>query len=318
MPWFIVDGHEDIATALLEAKDRDFSAPAPPGQALSLADAKRGGLGVILATIFATEGYWKGETPTEAAERQMACYEGLLGKHAKDLFRVESRGDLSLCRSGGPIGLLHLMEGADPIRTPRELARWVERGVRVVGPAWNTPNRYCGGCKDEQGLTREGRSLLDEMRALDVVPDLSHLNPRAFDDVLDHDVGCVVASHSNAHALQPHRRNLTDAQIKRIAERDGLVGVVLYNPFLAKGGATLETVIAHIQHMVDLVGPDHVGLGSDLDGGFTLKDAPQGIETVADLRRIGEALGARDYPEPAIEKILGGNWLRILRRVLPE
>jgi membrane dipeptidase len=318
MGWFIVDGHEDIATALLEAKDRDFGVPAPPGQALSLADAKRGGLGVILGTIFATEGYWKGESPSEAAERQMHCYEELLQKHAKDLFRIESKGDLSLCRAGGPIGLLHLMEGADPVRSPRELSRWVERGVRVVGPAWNTANRYSGGTKDDLGLTREGHALLDEMRALDVIPDLSHLNSRAFGEVMDHDGGPVVASHSNAHALQAHRRNLTDAQIRAIAARDGLVGVVLYNPFLASGPTTLDTVLAHILHIVDLVGPEHVGIGSDLDGGFSTKDVPQGIETVADLRRIGEALGARDMPEAAIEKILGGNWLRVLRRVLPE
>jgi membrane dipeptidase len=318
MSWFIVDGHEDIATALLEAKDRDFGAPAPPGQALSLADAKRGGLGIILGTIFATEGYWKGENPTEAAERQMKCYEDLLQRHATDLFRIESKGDLSLCRAGGPIGLLHLMEGADPIRSPRELARWVERGVRVVGPAWNTSNRYSGGTKDDQGLSREGHALLDEMRALDVIPDLSHLNVNAVADVLAHDNGPVVASHSNAHALQPHRRNLTDAQIRSIAERDGLVGVVLYNPFLAKGPTTVDTVVAHILHMVNLVGADHVGIGSDLDGGFSTKDVPVGIETVADLRRIGEALGARDVPEASIEKILGGNWLRVLRRALPQ
>lgn len=318
MGWFIVDGHQDIATALLEAKDRDFGAPAPPGQALSLSDAKRGGLAVILGTIFAPEGYWKSEGATEAAERQMRCYEQLLEKHKSDLFRVESRGDLSLCRPGGPIGLLHLMEGADPLRSPRELSRWVDRGVRVVGPAWNTPNRYSGGTRDDQGLTRDGHALLDEMRALHVIPDLSHLNVRAFADVLAHDTGVVVASHSNAHALKPHRRNLTDDQIRQVAARDGLVGVVLYAPFLGQGAATIETIVAHILHMVNLVGADHVGLGSDLDGGFTTKDAPQGIETVADLRRIGEALGARDVPEPDIEKILGGNWLRLLRRVLPE
>jgi membrane dipeptidase len=318
MGWLIVDGHEDIATALLEAKGRDFAAPAPPGQALSLADAKRGGLGIILGTIFATEGYWKGETPAEAAERQMLCYEDLLLRHEEDLFRIESRGDLSLCRAGGPIGLLHLMEGADPIRSPRDLGRWVDRGVRVVGIAWNTPNRYSGGTKDDQGLTRDGQALVHEMRAHRVVPDLSHLNPRAFQEVLAVDNDVVVASHSNAHALQPHRRNLTDEQIKRIAEREGLVGVVLYNPFLGGGEPTLETVVQHIDHMVELVGPDHVGIGSDLDGGFTTKDAPQGIQTVADLKRIGDALAARGYPDASIEAVLGGNWIRVLRWALPE
>src|SRR5439155_26174561 len=254
MSWLIVDGHEDIATEILET-GRDFAQPAPAGHALSLPDAKRGGVGVILATIFAPDGYWKGETAADAAERQMAFYERLLLENEEDLFRLESRGDLSLCRAGGPIGVSHLMEGADPVRRPEELARWVERGVRFVGLAWNTPNRFSGGTKDDEGLTDAGRRLLDEMRRLSVVPDLSHLNARAFADVLAHGDGEVVASHSNAHALRPHRRNLTDEQIREVGRRKGLVGVVLYNPFLGEGEVTLDTVVAHIDHMVALVGP---------------------------------------------------------------
>ena len=105
MDWLIVDGHEDIAMALLEAP-RDFGAPAPKGQALSLFDAKRGGVGLILGTIFATEGYWEGVKPHVAGVQQMDCYDQLLSDHAGDLFRVESKGDLALCRRGGPIGLL--------------------------------------------------------------------------------------------------------------------------------------------------------------------------------------------------------------------
>ena len=318
MDWLIVDGHEDIAMALLENEGRDFAAPAPAGAALSLADAKRGGLGIILGTIFATEGYWPDTSPASAAEQQMRCYDELLHRHDSDLFRIESRGDLALCQPGGPIGLVHLMEGADPIRSPRDLARWADRGVRVVGPAWNTANRYCGGAKDDHGLTADGRELVAEMRRLKVVPDLSHLTPAAFDSVMDQDDELVVASHSNAHALHAHRRNLTDDQIRRIAERDGLVGIVLYNPFLGDRPVTVETVAAHIDHMVQLVGPAHVGIGSDLDGGFTTEDTPDGIDSVADLKRIGESLESRGYPRTAIAKILGENWIRILRWALPE
>jgi membrane dipeptidase len=317
MGWLIVDGHEDIATEVLET-GRDFGVPAPAGHALSLPDAKRGGVGVIVATVFAPEGYWKGKSATEAAEEQMACYDAILAKHEEDLFRLESRGDLSLCRAGGPIGVAHLMEGADPVRRPEELARWVDRGVRFVGLAWNTPNRWSGGTRDDGGVTEAGRRLLDEMRRLNVIPDLSHLNARAFDDVLEHHEGEVVASHSNAHALLPHRRNLTDEQIRRVARRDGLVGVVLYGPFLAQGEVTFDTVVRHIDHMVALVGPSHVGIGSDLDGGFRTDKAPAGLQSVADLSRLGDMLRDRGYPDDSISKILGGNWLRLLRRALPD
>jgi membrane dipeptidase len=315
--WLIVDGHEDIATEILET-GRDFGLPAPPGHALSLPDLRRGGLGVVLATIFSPDGYWKGETATENAERQMALYETLLETHKEHLFRLESRGDLSLCRAGGPIGVVHLMEGADPIRHPQEVARWVERGVRFIGIAWNTPNRYSGGTRDDTGLTDAGRRLLDEMIRLDVVPDLSHLNARAFDDVLSHHAGEVVASHSNAHALRAHRRNLTDDQIRRIAQRGGVVGIVMYGPFLSEGEVSLDTVVAHIDHMVELTGPDTVALGSDLDGGFRTDKAPKGIDSVADLARIGDSLRARGYGDDTITKILGGNWMRVLKKALPD
>ena len=318
MDCIIVDGHQDIAMALMEDEGWDFAAPATNGHALSLADAKRGGIGLILGTIFATRGYWKGLTPTSAAQRQMNCYDELLKAHAADLFRVESRGDLKLCQMGGPIGLVHLMEGADPIRSPRDVKRWVDRGVRVVGPAWNTGNRYCGGWDDEEGLTDDGVKLIEQLREHRAIVDASHLKPEAFDQVFDLDDELIVASHSNAQAVHPHRRNLTDDQIRRIAERDGLVGIVLYNEFLGEGAVTLETILAHIEHIVGLVGPDHVGFGSDLDGGFPPTMAPQGIDSVADLRRIGEGLAARGYADPAIEKILGGNWIRVLRRTLPE
>ncbi len=314
----IVDGHQDIAMAMLEDPAWDFGTPASDRHALSLPDAKRGGLGLILGTLFAPAGYWPDGTPFELAKRQLDCYDDLLKRHADDLFRIESKGDLRLCQAGGPIGLLHLMEGADPIRSPRDLERWADRGVRVVGIAWNTGNRYCGAWDDARSLTADGRRLVERMRTARVIPDVSHLKPEAFDDVLSVDDGLVVASHSNAHALQPHRRNLTDDQIRAIAARDGLVGLVLYEEFLAGKESTVDTVLDHAMHMLALVGADHVGIGSDLDGGFPPDRAPQGIDSVADLRLIGEGLRARGVDETSVAKILGGNWMRVLQRTLPQ
>lgn len=317
MGWFIVDGHEDIATALLTSKERDFGTPAPPGQALSLPDARRGGLGVILATIFAPEGYWARKRPLTAAREQLRLYEELLDRHQELIFRVESRGDLALCRPGGPIGVVHLVEGADPIASPDALPWWVDQGVRVIGLAWNTANRYCGGTNDDLGLTAEGRRLLEAMREQQLVCDVSHLNRRALEEVLLENDGIVVASHSNAHAIQPHRRNLLDEHVRAVAERGGLVGVMLYGPFLCDGTAELDDVVAHVDHLVEVAGSDHVGIGSDLDGGFTTDEVPTGIESVADLPKIGDALLRRGYTPTDVHKILGGNWMRILRESLP-
>jgi membrane dipeptidase len=317
MGFAIVDGHEDIATELLET-GRDFASPAPPGHALSLPDLKRGDVAAVFATIFSPDGYWKGETGHENAERQLALYDRLLATFPEDLFRLESKGDVSLCRAGGPIGIVHLMEGADPVRHPTELARWVDRGVRFVGIAWNTPNRWAGGTRDDTGLTAEGFTLLAEMRRQKVVPDLSHLNLRACDDVLAGHDGLVIASHSNVHALRGHRRNLSDAQIREIGARGGVVGIVLYAPFIGEGEVTLDSVRRHIDHVAGLVGPDHVALGSDLDGGFRTDKAPRGIGSVADLPRIGEHLLGAGWPERDVAGVMGGNWMRILRQALPS
>src|SRR5262249_18120470 len=154
-------------------------------------------------------------------------------------FRLESKGDLSLVHAGGPIGVAHLMEGADPVRHPQELSRWVDRGVRFVGIAWNTPNRYSGGTRDDTGLTHAGPRPLDEMARLNGPPALPPLTARALDDVLAHHGGGVGASHSNCAALRAHRRNLSDDQIRQVAKRGGLVGVVLYAPFLGEGEVSL-------------------------------------------------------------------------------
>ena len=318
MDWFVVDGHEDVAMTLLLDQGRDFGAPAPEGRGLSLPDAQRGRLGVILATIFAPDGYWKGLSAMGAARKQLALYDELLDKHAEHLFRVESRGDLALCRAGGPIGVVHLVEGADPIASPDALGWWVDQGVRVVGLAWNTPNRYCGGTYDDQGLSDEGRALLQAMHEQGVLCDVSHLNRHAVDDVLLAAEGPIVASHSNAHAVHPHRRNLRDEHVRAIADREGIVCVVLYDGFLGDGKSDVDDVVAHVDHLVSVAGPAHVGIGSDIDGGFGTHEVPDGIDTVADLVKIGGARLARGYGEKDARGILGENWRRVLHEALPE
>ena len=296
--------------------------PHPEGQAVSLPDALRGDVRVIFGTVFAPEGYWPGQTPIEAGEAQMTCYAELLETHADALLALRTQADLERCWRGERVGLIHLMEGADPIRSPDDLARWVARGVRFVALSWNTPNMYAGGIRETRGLSADGMQLLTAMRAQGVVPDLSHLSRTSVDQVLGAGPGLVVASHSNADALYPHLRNLTDEHLQEVAARGGVVGIVLFNPFLGPlAGSTevdLETVVAHIDHMVERMGPAHVGLGSDLDGGFKTTSAPAGIDSLADLQRIGEALSGKGYADDVIAGILGENWMRVLRAILPH
>jgi membrane dipeptidase len=223
-------------------------------------------------------------------------------------------------------GTLHLgilMESADPIRTPDELPWWTERGLVMVGMAWWRSSRYAGGNGHPQdGLTDLGRELADAMDATGVVHDLSHLSQKATDELLEHTDALVVASHSNARALiEPaDERHLADETIREIARRGGVVGVNLVSDFLRSGlsresgeRATIDDVVKHIEHIAGVAGRrDAVALGSDMDGGLTRENLPEGINGPSDLEKLAEALRAAGWTEAEIDGFRWRNWTRVL------
>jgi membrane dipeptidase len=154
--------------------------------------------------------------------------------------------------------------------------------------------------------------------------DLTHMSEKATLEALDRYEGIIVATHSNARAITGEsQRHLSDSQIRRLGEHGGVIGIVLANSFLrrhhkkgeAKALVTLEHVVAHIDHMCQLVGSaDHVGIGSDFDGGFGSADIPAEMDSVADLGQIATSLQQRGYEAADIHKIMGGNWLQLVRR----
>lgn len=228
------------------------------------------------------------------------------------------------------IGLVPLMEGADGIRDPKEVEWWVERGTRIIGLAW-AGTRYAGGTGEPGPLTNDGRRLLAAMADFGLILDLSHASDASFLEAVDRYDGVVIASHSNPRALlkeetQRPERALTDDMIRRLAARGGVAGAVLFNRFLkadwrpsdGKAAVTLDRVMQMIDHVCQVTGSaDYVGLGSDFDGGFGTESAPAELDTVADLGLIGSALRERGYAAEDVEKIMSGNWRRILRRGLP-
>jgi membrane dipeptidase len=220
------------------------------------------------------------------------------------------------------VGIVPLMEGADPIREPAEAELWFERGVRLVGLSWKAGTRYAGGDAAPGPLTDLGRELLEVMADLGMILDVSHL-AESFYEAVDRFEGQVVATHANPRALVPTLRQLSDEMIRRLVERGGVIGIVPANAFLRPDWrttpATLDDVVAAIDHVCQVVGDaEHVGVGSDFDGGFGADDTPVALDTVADLGHIGLALGEAGYDEAHIEAVLGGNWLRVLRRTLPD
>jgi membrane dipeptidase len=224
------------------------------------------------------------------------------------------------------VGIVPSIEGADPIRDASELEEWVERGVRIVSLSWRAGSRYAGGDGVGGPLTDDGRELLAAMAEMGLILDVSHLAEEAFFEAVDRFDGYVVATHANPRARVPGRRQLSDAMIRALGEREGVIGIVPYNRFLAqgwskgdpKGAVTLVDVAAAIDHVCQVMGhADGVGLGSDFDGGFGSESAPSEIDTIADLGRVGPALGEMGFGGTEIAAVLSDNWLRMLRAGLP-
>lgn len=317
-----------------------------PGRAtLGLPDALLGRVAVVFGTLFvcpASAPFMPGytepiyETPRQAhdlAVWQWQYYERLAGEHPQ-VQLIKSTADLDAVLAtwadGAPIhqrvqGVVMLMEGADPILEPKQFEEWYARGVRVVGPAWGQ-TRYSGGTNAPGPLTSLGFELLEVLGSFNALLDLSHMADRAFFQAVERYEGVLVASHSNPRRFREIDRNLTDEMIRLLAERDGVMGIVPYNRFLHPSWSVGESrqkvpfsvMLDAIDHVCQVTGSAaHVGIGSDLDGGFGVESVPQGLDTVGDLWWLGSGLARRGYSSTDIEAILGGNFLRKLRQTLP-
>ncbi len=226
-----------------------------------------------------------------------------------------------------PLGFVISMEGADPILTPDELGEWQAVGLRLLGPTHYGMGRYAGGTGTEHGLTAIGVQLMHEMDRLGVLLDLTHCSDQSFWQALEHYGGTVIASHNNCRALVPHQRQFSDAQIQAIAARNGVIGVAMDTWMLEPGWVVGQTsnanvplarVVDHIDYICQLTGTArHVGIGTDLDGGYGREQSPCDLDTIADLQRLGGMLAGRGYAADDITAILYGNWVRLLRSAWP-
>ena len=220
-------------------------------------------------------------------------------------------------------GILH-MEGAEAIGPDLDaLHAFHALGLRSIGPVWSRPTVFGHGVPfafpsspdTGAGLTEAGKRLIRECNALKIMVDLSHINEKGFDDVAAISDAPLVATHSNAHAVTPSSRNLTDRQLAMIAESRGMVGLNYATSFLRRDGkqsADMDwtDVLAHLDHLLDKLGEDHVGLGSDFDGATI----PQGIGDVTGQPALQQAMLDHGYGEALVKKISSDNWLRLLDR----
>jgi len=345
----IIDAHEDVAhNALTLGRDvrrsaletrrleQDTDIPRRHGLCMvGLPEWLKGRIAVVFGTIYAaparqeqrgTNTYSNAEEAHALGQKQLDYYHHLADEEERVVLvgnRADLKAVLETWEGNEPqVGIVPLMEGADPIREPSEAEMWFERGMRIVGLAWSSGSRYAGGNAASGPLTDAGRELLEVMADLGLVLDVSHLAEEAFFEAVGRFEGRVIASHANPRALVPGPRHLSDEMIRRLADRGAVIGIVPANFFLRPDWetriVTVTDVAAAVDHVCQVVGDAaHVGLGSDFDGGFGADASPVELDTIADLKRIGPALVEMGYDEEHIAAILGGNWLRVLRETLP-
>lgn len=336
----VFDGHNDVLLRLWQSGNKeaelDFLRQRPSGH-LDLPRARAGGFAGGLFAVYvpssanATGADGKPEPLAPSLAEAQAAALGLVSL----LARVEraSGGALRICRSGAEIraamaagalaAVLHV-EGAEMIDPDlRMLDVLHQAGLRSIGPVWSRTNifgygvpfRFPSSPDIGPGLTDHGKALVRACNALRIMIDLSHLNEKGFWDVADLSDAPLVASHSNVHALTPHSRNLTDRQLDAIRERDGLVGLNFGTSFLREDGRKdpdtgLDTLVRHIDYLVERIGLERVGLGSDFDG----TTVPNDLGDASRLPALVEALRRRGYDDAALRKICAENWIRVLEK----
>ena len=349
----IFDGHNDVllrlcrrasaeaVTAFLQGEDKGH---------LDLPKARKGGFAGGLFAIFVPspkrENGSSNKTPSQETGSDIGstsappAVDAVEAQHvvfamASLLYRIERelQGRVRVCRNAGDIesclaedvlaAVLHI-EGAEAIDANFELLDVLyAAGLRSLGPVWSRPNAFGHGvpfrCPSSPdigpGLTDLGKALIGACNALRILVDLSHLNERGFWDTAELSTAPLVATHSNAHAISPHSRNLTDQQLAAIRQSGGLVGVNFATSFLRPDGrhdrnTPLDLIIQHIEHLLEHAGEDGVGFGSDFDGAMI----PAELGDAAGLQILLRALRERGFGKRLIEKLCFRNWLRVLGR----
>ena len=305
---------------------------------VSMPAMREGRIGICVATQIARyvkptnnlQGWYTPEQAWAQTQGQLAWYR--IMEEAGQLKQITDRDALNQHAElwandpapDAPIGYILTLEGADSLITPAFVERSHAQGLRAIGPAHYGPGTYAQGTGATGGLGSRGKELLAEMGRLGIILDATHLCDESFWEALDAFKGPVWASHNNCRALVPDGRQFSDEQIKALIDRDAVIGGVLdawmLSPGWQKGvttpaeaGVMLEHLVDHMDHICQLSGnARHIGIGTDLDGGYGLEQCPRDLDTITDLQRLPGMLTARGYSEEDIAGVMHGNFLHFL------
>ncbi len=331
----VIDSHNDsivahirrgnISFADVDAKKHDLHSgtiaylrgPVPPeedaiGIQLNIQKMREGGIDVAFFAVDVTRA-WKNHL--SYALDAFGWFDFEVEANTSDIRIVRKAADIDAAKAEGKLAAVLAIENSEAVERSLNILRSLYLlGVRSIGLTHN-PNTWASTGNDEGetggGLTRFGVQLVKEMNKLGMLVDVSHISERGFWDVLDTSDKPIIASHSNCKMLCSHPRNLTNEQLKAIASNGGVVGITFVPGFITDDGwkksPPFAQLLNHIEYAIDVAGIDHVGIGSDFDGGGDLlKDATEYPKITAGLRERG-------YSDEAIQKVLGGNHLRAFK-----
>jgi membrane dipeptidase len=312
----VFDGHCDTLLEILDGR-RPFGERSTKGH-IDLPRLREGGVTAQVFAVYLEDKF----LPASAVKQTLRILDVLfreLQAHPDDFALATCAADIEAAKASGKVAAVIGIEGAEALEGDLGVLRMLYRlGVRLLTVTWSRRNQAADGGYEMRtggGLTEFGVKLVQECNQLGIILDISHLAPAGVRDVLELCRQPVVASHSNSRALCSHWRGLDDEQLRALAATGGVAGVTFVPAFLAddRKEANLERLLDHVDHMAGVAGIDHVGLGSDFDGFHP--PAPKGLEDVTRLPAITEGLVRRGYSDDDVRKVLGGNWLRVLRQV---
>ncbi|GAB4426780.1 MAG: membrane dipeptidase [Bacteroidia bacterium] len=338
-----MEWNRDLRRPLAEIRQREQGLDDKPDRGrgtVCFPEMRRAHMGLCVGTLIARyvhpdnplPGWHSPEQAWAQTQGQLAWYRAMEAAGELRLITDLSQLDAHLAAweaapAQTPIGYILSLEGADSMVDLSYVGRAWAQGLRAIGPAHYGPGTYAFGTNSEGGIGVQGRALLREMEELGMILDATHLCDTSFWEAMDHFGGAVWASHSNCRSLVPDHRQFSDDQLRLLIGRGAVIGAVMDAWMIVPGwvkrqtrpvdvGISLRHVADHIDHICQLAGNAlHVGIGSDLDGGYGTEQGPVDVDSIADLWGLEPILRARGYTDADLEGLFHGNWLRFLRRV---
>lgn len=338
-----MEWNRDLTLTVPEIREREAGKTDKPDRGknmVSLPAMREGNIGLCVATQIARyvkkenhlPGWHSQHQAWAQTQGQLAWYKSM--EKAGEMVQIRNLTDMETHlelwqtdQPNKPIGYILSLEGADSIVDMGYLEQSYESGLRAIGPAHYGPGVYAFGTDSVGGIGVKGKELLKKIEELNLILDATHLCDMSFWETMKVYDGPVWASHNNCRKLVDHNRQFSDEQIKELIQRKAVIGVVLdawmMVPNWVRGkstpqdmGVTLEIMVDNIDHICQLAGnTDHVGIGTDLDGGYGLEQSPADMDTIADLQKVPDLLKKRGYSQTDIDKIMNLNFLNFLRRV---